>query len=579
MKLIDKVLPAFAIGVQLISTAATYNSGPHTQIDSRPNLNDEHVANANHLFNAIRGAMRQWDSSWNHNGMSFFLASVPENTQLYHGTHTHDAVTGREWLAFEPEHAIGFARPRPRRPPGDGKDPRGPPPDFEAEWQPSEHPHAEDSTRRETTHFPLSSRGSKHEAQQRLNADENSHLDPEPEIPGYLHVYRTKHKLNLLLIDGMSAGKSAKGTLDSQDYVLLSGKDIDTPWQDWERASGLCNLTHDTWNNKIDGFIRMEAGFEVILCDFSAHLEVERIQPVEADEHDPDKGRGPFGRNQFRFYRAVADRFRGIGGNRVRVDFANLVSAYTTDIDLYKDHALLPRLQNVSKDKLDTLRNAVTRMVMYPDPEPTLDWQSIAEEFVQRYAVPLQYLISPFFKDIKSLRSELQALLTTFVIRSARNVSAETRRCVQQFVPPNYGRTLSGRVINAVGERICSTLLSTMDSSDFATMQGDIKDLVKWLDWPVWKECSTCTLDKVCVIPIWPISGSVKDREQPTCKNATELAESSRDYWEGGQGPGGPRHPRKKLKGYRSSLQEIEEKKKDENSGSHRRLCDKSHAF
>ncbi|KAJ4290997.1 hypothetical protein N0V90_010193 [Kalmusia sp. IMI 367209] len=30
--------------------------------------------------------MRQWGSSLNHNGMSFFMATVPTGTQLYHGT-------------------------------------------------------------------------------------------------------------------------------------------------------------------------------------------------------------------------------------------------------------------------------------------------------------------------------------------------------------------------------------------------------------------------------------------------------------------------------------------------------------
>lgn len=75
-----------------------------------------HVHNANHIFNAIHSSMRQWGSSLNHNGMSFFLATVPAGTPLYHGTSSEDFVKGIEWLAFEAEHASIFAWPE-RAPP------------------------------------------------------------------------------------------------------------------------------------------------------------------------------------------------------------------------------------------------------------------------------------------------------------------------------------------------------------------------------------------------------------------------------------------------------------------------------
>ena len=69
------------------------------------------VHNANHLFNAIHSSMRQWGSSLNHNGMSFFLATVPAGTQLYHGTSKSESIEGMQWLALEPEYALIFARP------------------------------------------------------------------------------------------------------------------------------------------------------------------------------------------------------------------------------------------------------------------------------------------------------------------------------------------------------------------------------------------------------------------------------------------------------------------------------------
>src|SRR4051794_28710732 len=88
-----------------------------------PNDTSPPLKNANHIFNAIQDSMRQWGSSLHHNGVSFFLATVPAGTQLYHGTSKSSPVNGTEWLAFEPEHAMVFARPRRGGPPpGDDHD-------------------------------------------------------------------------------------------------------------------------------------------------------------------------------------------------------------------------------------------------------------------------------------------------------------------------------------------------------------------------------------------------------------------------------------------------------------------------
>ena len=68
--------------------------------------------NANHIFNALHNSMKEFGSVLHHNGMSFFLASVPEGTEFYHGTGSPFRINGTEWLAFEPEHAMTFAHPR-----------------------------------------------------------------------------------------------------------------------------------------------------------------------------------------------------------------------------------------------------------------------------------------------------------------------------------------------------------------------------------------------------------------------------------------------------------------------------------
>jgi hypothetical protein len=143
------------------------------------------VHNANHLSNAVHSSMRQWGSSLNHNGMSFFLAVVPSGTYLYHGSSSSEPVQGTEWLAFEPEHATIFAIPR-------------------------------------------MSRQSQHNRQKPLG---RSPLEDHVEV-GYLHTYTVTHDLRLLYIDGLSAGKTLNGTLDTQDILLLNSSkpDLMAPW-------------------------------------------------------------------------------------------------------------------------------------------------------------------------------------------------------------------------------------------------------------------------------------------------------------------------------------------------------------
>src|ERR1700712_1779421 len=73
------------------------------------------------IFNAVHNAMRQWGSSLHHNGMSFFLATVPKGVLLHHGNSSPLSPEDPDWLAYEIEHAENFARG------GRGRGPGGPP--------------------------------------------------------------------------------------------------------------------------------------------------------------------------------------------------------------------------------------------------------------------------------------------------------------------------------------------------------------------------------------------------------------------------------------------------------------------
>lgn len=105
----------------------------------------------------------------------------------------------------------------------------------------------------------------------------------DPDImKGYLHICRTTRPLtNLLYIDGMSAGKSSMGTLDTQDLVLRNSSDDNPAGGDNMRGQELRALGAE-WG--IEGFVRMEMGFEIIFCEFSDGLELESARQRPSGE-------------------------------------------------------------------------------------------------------------------------------------------------------------------------------------------------------------------------------------------------------------------------------------------------------
>ena len=609
---------------------------------------DATVDNANHIFNAIHSSMRQWGSSLNHNGMSFFLATVPEGTQLYHGTWDPDFVKGMQWLAFEPEHALIFAGPRRGPPPGEGKVPphvesdgpdRHESPHGGPGWRhygslrgfgqaaelPSRHrehndrpPTDERGPRKHSEHGPPplppghiyrpypppprksrpdrnskgpwnpphrrpptpdlpgdslelrspSSRTHKRGSQQPLrDASLPFFTPPPPNLPasdqyGYLHTYSTQHALNLLYIDGLSAGKTSNGTLDSQDRLLLNitGEQPGGGMgNEMKRARGLCELAAGLWEGRIDGVIRMEGGFEVILCEFERHLE--RVDVVRIDRDgwgDGKKRRGVMG--GWQYIQAITSRYNGLGGDRVKLNYDRFVSVFAHntpglwDNDVQSD-IRMPRLTNVAPSTLHALRDEVTNLILSTNRDfpPSKNWQATADMVVARYSAPLHHitLSATLSADPAALGAYIHNLLRPFINVGARNASLEIARCTAQLVDPRTTRTVSEpplahRALHAVTTRICDTLLTALSISTApaphvsymsvyaARAVDEVKDLVDWLGWTSWKECGACGDEEVCFVPIWPM-GAREDHARPRCRGEDGVAGQA-GYW-GRQGP------------------------------------------
>lgn len=494
--------------------------------------------NAQHVFNTIHAAMRQWDSSLKHNGMSFFAATIPNNTLLYHGTHTKEPVKGMEWLAFEIEHAEMFARGRRGGPggrrPGGGGPGRGPP---------GEGPPGEGG--------PGNGRGPPPPFA--FEKNRNSASEEEPAQHGYLHTYRTSRPLTkLLYIDGMSAGKTSMGTLDSQDLVLGNASQTQAPWGDYQRAQTLCALGAEVG---IEGFLRMEAGFELILCNFTKGLEF--VSAYQRPDTNQDSEAGFSEVNQLEYVRGVAARYHGINGGRVVLDYSSMVSAFFYSLNLTNPDpkkAALPRLVSTSVEQRQRVKDDVVSLFSPSriEEHSTIDWQGITDMIVTRYSDRLQFLASGNLTN-RTMLSEINFLLNVFVDYTEPNIPDSIQKCTNIYltaVPSTVSDHLIYEALSTVSRKICSTLFevrtilfeeNSPSTTKSATEQGNeaIQGLIEYLDWPAWLECGKCAYDEVCLVAIWPW-GAPEDHENPRCQKVDDLR-SRYGYWDMNGGGGGPR--------------------------------------
>ncbi|PVH80358.1 hypothetical protein DL98DRAFT_515457 [Cadophora sp. DSE1049] len=513
-----KLLAISSLGL-IASVSASQIPLSETRIlDNGPHV-DHARANAPHIFNALHSSMRQWGSSLKHNGMSFFAASIPNNTLLYHGTHSKDPITGMEWLAFEIEHAEVFARMR--GPGGPGRGPPGgrpgePPPPGGPDGPPGEGP---------------------------PNGRFDRKVD-EPTAYGYLHIYRTSRPLTkLLYLDGMSAGKTSMGTLDTQDYVMCKDSNTSTtnPNGDYGRAECMCKLGAEYG---IEGIVRMEAGFELILCNFSANLEL--ITANQRPKYDAPEG--VMDSSQFEYVRGVAARYQGITAGRVKVDYSSMVSAYFYPLNLTNPDQTrpeLPRLPISDQEGLATLKADTLAIFAGNSDAETVDWQGVVDMIVTRYSDRLQYLASTNLTDRAAL-SEINFLLSAFIDYTDLRIPNAVEGCSRIYLPPMTSRTPSDGLIYeavlTVTRKICNTLFEVRDillegkEDDSMVMKHNpaIQELIEYLDWSTWLECGKCAYDEVCYVAIWPW-GSVEDHEKPGCVKSDDLS-GRRGYW-GGFGP------------------------------------------
>lgn len=522
-------------------------------------INGVEVRNANHIFNAIHSSMRQFGSSLNHNGMTAFIATVPEGTHLYHGTGLSERVNGTEWLAFEPEHALAFARPQ-RKPPGPSDNNEGRHGEIRLKQETSRRERSSQRPRKNRTPAPDSfhsneaePRHANEQKQNPMSLESNDRAGSDDEAHGYLHTYRAKHDLRLLYLDGQSAAKSDKGTLDLQDYVLLHSSPPDQgleahpksedisyndrhpggPMGEADRALKLCAIAQNEWEGRIDGILRMELGFEIILCSFAKDLNIDRITIAEGDRAWERPS------SDLSYYQAVASRFDGIGGQRVRLNYQRFITLFENADAVYFDDKGFPRVRNDTHVVRPILAD-VKGMVLQAGPADGRDWQSVSDEVVSRYGDRIEYLASGDIGTLNAFKTEVNNALRPFIDYGIRNSSAEIERCATQyFASLPDSNILAARTILNVTTVLCSALHDAGESKTLDEGIAILRELKSWLAWTTWKRCRGCDCHEVCFVPIWPLGGQ-DEFDHPRC--ISDMANVSRGYW-GDMRPPGRREP------------------------------------
>ncbi|KAK1977826.1 hypothetical protein LZ30DRAFT_243271 [Colletotrichum cereale] len=528
--------------------------------------------NAAHIFNEVHSAMRQWGSSLYHNGMGLIPATVPKGTLLYHGTRSNSTPEGFEWLAFEMEHSENFARSWRKEgestPPGGGGGPPG-------------GPHGGE---------PIDSAAG---GQKPLGGEENDRPPKQPGGPripdgpvrGYLHTYRANRDLKLLYIDGMGAGKTDMGTLDTQDY-LLRGLGEAPGYAEPDRAKDICKIVKG-WG--LDGVIRMEIGFESIYCDFFDGLDL--VSVLRRPWSDQVEGRHAI--DMFEWARAAGQRYDGIGAGRVRLDFGGMVSAlwYPLNVTNPSGRGDMPRLGHLAEGERGAMLARVEEAVKGARwGGAKVDWQGVVDLMVSRYGDRIEALadegedggdeaflgqvivVTNSFVDYPRDASDSAAGATAADdgylgearARCAANHLAPATAWRDEWTPEDGMLHVA---VSAVAERICGDLfdvrglvLEAAPALARAFSQADVRDVVvaaatrddgdddddddgrkklgdavergraaikalkRDLGWSGWKRCKPgCDVAEVCFIAMWPF-GYREDHFSPSCHNRSAIA-------------------------------------------------------
>ncbi|KAJ7716327.1 hypothetical protein DFH07DRAFT_947616, partial [Mycena maculata] len=252
--------------------------------------------------------------------------------------------------------------------------------------------------------------------------------------------------LNVLYFDGSSAAKMRDGPMDTQDIVGWGKVEPDRYRQERERIADLCS-----WGKPlgVDGFVRMEMDFEIMLCDFTAGVEVVSMANL-ASSGRGGPGRGPGGpggprpdpgQDSFEYtaphdFASATAGFEVIhsgswhnrypGDRRIKLDLTQLISFYDT--------ALVPSLvatrfglKRWDHRLLGISAKDISAVYTVPAPAGSgVDWDTLFKVVVDRYDDRLEmvrYVLNVADEDAlvtaKNAMGQFRVMLAPYIFHAA----------------------------------------------------------------------------------------------------------------------------------------------------------------
>ncbi|KAJ7449315.1 hypothetical protein FB451DRAFT_1053461 [Mycena latifolia] len=259
----------------------------------------------------------------------------------------------------------------------------------------------------------------------------------------------TSRPLQVLYFDGSSAAKMRDGPMDTQDVVGWGQVAPDRYFDERNRIIDLCN-----WGKPlgIDGYVRMEMDFEIMLCDFTAGVEIvsmanlasqgrggpggpggPRHRNVSEETHDAAIHQGPAAASGFEVIHSGSWHNRYPGDRRIKLDLTRLISFYDTALvpslveKRFKLERWDHRLLGITARDVAAVMDRLTQA--YTAPAQTgsgVDWDTLFKVVVDRYDdrfEMVRHVLNATADDelvtAKKAMAQFRVMLTPYILHTA----------------------------------------------------------------------------------------------------------------------------------------------------------------
>ncbi|KAH9028923.1 hypothetical protein EDB84DRAFT_1439467 [Lactarius hengduanensis] len=332
-----------------------------------------------------------------------------------------------------------------------------------------------------------------------------------------LNTLTSKRDLRLVYFDGSSATKMKDGPMDSQDVIVWGRPQPDKAFSERERIKALCD-----WGRPfgLDGFVRMQFHFEVMICDILDPMEVVTFLrllpqsqttiprpppgfpplsklpipiPLPPLSKPPSGWHGSLPSDQRSFleaYLAGGWHDRAPGETRVHLDYSGLVTFYDTSLTSLiesrhgKDRLHL-RLEGISVLDSERVRAELqTVLTREQDGGSGVDWGSIARVVTERYAGRLEhlrFLLSPNTKSADALERAAVAREQLFVMLAPYITTTDVPERLPASAGSSWAAPIAQRCATTQTSHIPLGVLTPQEARIHAAVENTIQEICRRL--------------------------------------------------------------------------------------------------